>query len=206
MNQQQASDIVNFLKSNIEPLNDNARGPSYRASVRLTDGTFLPCVIFRNPKAIVELAIRRFKEEMTGKSIFGGPSQLGYYDIVKSFVTSGNCINEYDIVEVEKSKFVFPLLIQQQIKGETTMGWTGFAAKMKDGKLFGFGTSFSSEFFQMPDGYAPEDIKEIINHSYVLKSGLLRSHHEGYQTRPNDYTDAVVYREKIFFECFIDGL
>lgn len=28
------------------------------------------------------------------------------------------------------------------IRGETTMAWTGFAGRMKDGKIFGFGTSF----------------------------------------------------------------
>lgn len=206
MKQQETTDIINFLQNNVEPLNDNAYGPGYRASVHLIDGTFLPCVIFRSPVAIVNLAIRRFKDELSGKSIFIRSSQLGYYDIVKTFVTGGNCINVYDIAGVEKSKFAFHSSINQQIEGETTMGWTGFAAKMKDGKLFGFGTSFHSAFFQMPDGYSAEDVEEIINHSYILKSGLLRSHYEGHQTRPQDYADAVVYREKIFFECFIEGL
>lgn len=203
---QQAAEIINFLKRKVEPLDDSFYGPSYRAAARLIDGTFLPCVIFRNPKALVNLAIQRFEEEQTGKSIFRKLSKHGYHDIVKTFVASGNRINEYDVFEVEKSKFAFPLSIQQQIKGETTMGWTGFAAKMKDGKIFGFGTTFHSEFFQIPDGYSGDDIAEIIDHSYVLKSGLLRSHYEGYQTRPDDYANAVVYREKVFFECFINDL
>jgi len=204
---QQANDkIIRFLKDNIEPLEDSAYGLGYRASVYLIDGTFLPCVIFRNPKTVVNLAIRRFKEELSGKSIFGRSSGVGYYDIVKNFVTNGNCINDYDIKSVEKSKFAFPLSIQKQIRGETTMGWTGFAAKMKDGKYFGFGTTFRWEFFQIPEGYSVDDIEEIINHSYVLQNGELRSHREGNQTRPEEYKNAVVYRERPFFECFLDNL
>jgi len=206
MRHQQSEDIIKFLKDNVEPLQDSAYGPGYRASVYLIDGTFLPCVIFRNPKTVVNLAIRRFKEEQKGKSIFNKSSGLGYYNIVKTFVTNGNCINDYDIDRVEKSKFAFPLTIQKQIQGETTMGWTGFAAKMKDGKHFGFGTNFRWEFFQMPDNYSVDDIVEIINHSYVLKTGELRSHREGEMTRPEEYKDAVVYRERPFFECYIDNL
>lgn len=206
MRQQQTENIIKFLKDNVEPLHDNAYGLGYRASVYLTDGTFLPCVIFRNPKSTVNLAIRRFKEEQTGKSIFSRSSGLGYYEIVKTFVANGNRINEYDIDRVEKSEFAFPLTIQCQIRGETTMGWTGFAAKMKDGKYFGFGTTFHWEFFQMPDGYSVEDIDEIINHSYVLQNGELRSHREGNQTRPEEYKDAIVYRERPFFECYIENL
>lgn len=206
MRRQTSDDIIKFLKDNIEPLEDNAYGLGYRASAYLTDGTFLPCVIFRNPKTVVSLAIRRFREEQTGKSLFGRSSGLGYYDIVKNFVTYGNCINEYDIDRVEQSKFSFPLSIQQQIRGETTMGWTGFAAKMKDGKYFGFGTRFHLEFFQMPDSYSVDDIEEIVNHSYVLKTGDLRSHKVPFFEYPDDYKDAIIHRERPFFECYIDNL
>jgi hypothetical protein len=203
---QEEEEIIKFLKEKVVPLNDASFGSGYRASVYLMDGTYLPCVIFRNPKAIVDLAIRRFKEEQSGKSIFAFPRKDAYYDIVKNFVTKGNCINIYDIYSVEHSRYAFPISIQMQIKGETTMGWTGFAAKMKDGKYLGFGTSFRGEFFKMPDGYSIGDIEEIINHSYVLDTGELRSHREAELTRPDDYERAVVHREMPFFECFIDNL
>jgi hypothetical protein len=206
MKKQTSEEIIHFLKNNIEPLEDSIYNSGYRASVYLVDGTFLPCVMFRNPNSIVNLAIKRFKDEESGKGIFNKSKGKGYYGIVKNFVTHGNNVNEYDIDRVEKSKYAFPLAIQKQIKGETTMGWTGFAAKMKDGRHFGFGTTFLWEFFQMPEGYVVEDIEEIINHSYVLKSGELRSHKEAYLTRPDDYKDAVVYRERPYFECFIDNL
>jgi len=125
----------------------------------------------------------------------------GYYEIVKTFVTKGNCINDYDIASVEISKYAFPLSILKQIKGETRMGWTGFAAKMKNDQYFGFGTGFGTEFFQMPENYSVEDIVEIVNHSYVLKTGELRSF-----AQLDDYDNAVIYRERPFFECYMDNL
>ena len=199
-------EIIKYLRNNIEPLPDANYGDGYKASVYLNDGTFLPCVIFRNSREIKKLAVRRFKEEQKGKGIFNKSPSSGYFNIVKHFVTSGNKFNEYDIEKIEKSDFAFPLKIQNQIKGKTTMGWTGFAAKMKDGKHFGFGTSFHWVFFQMPEGYSVNDIEEIVNHSFVLKNGELRSHRQGPETRPEEYKDAVVYRERPFFECFLDSL
>ncbi len=206
MKQQANDEIIKFLKDNVEPLEDSAYGVGYRASVYLTDGTFLPCVIFRNPKTVVNLAIRRFKEEQKGNGIFNKSSGVGYYEIVKNFVTNGNCVNDYDIASVEKSQYAFPIPIMKQIRGETSMGWTGFAAKMKDGKFFGFGTRFSVEFFRMPDNYSTSDIEEIVNHSYVLDTGELRPHRVPFLKYPDDYDRAVVYRERPFFECFVDNL
>ena len=146
------------------------------------------------------------KEEVTGSSIFSKSSGLGYYDIVKTFVTNGNCINDYDIGRIEKSRFAFPLKIQQQMEGETTMGWTGFVAKMKDGKHFAFGTSFHWDFFQMPDNYSSDDIEQIINHSYVSQTGEIRSHQVPFSEWPDDYNENIIYREHVFFECYLDNL
>ena len=47
--------IISYLKENITPLNRSSYGPGYRASVYLTDGTFLPCVMFHSAKLVVEL-------------------------------------------------------------------------------------------------------------------------------------------------------
>lgn len=206
MKRQKIEDIIKFLKENIEPLNNDAYGLGYRASVYLTDGTFLPCVIFRNPDKIVNLAVRRFEEEKTGKSVFSPESGLGYEQIVKTFVTGGNRINEYDIIKVEKSRFALPLSVIGQIKGETTMGWTGFSIKMKDGKYFAFGTKYSWEFFQMPDDYSVEDIEQVISHSYVTKDGELKHHEVPFFEYPDDYDRALIYRERPFFECYTDYL
>jgi hypothetical protein len=111
-----------------------------------------------------------------------------------------------DILRVEKSNFVLPEIILEQIEGETTMGWTGFAAKMKDGKYFSFGTSSYFDFFSVPTGYSPDDIVEVISHSYTTKDGELRHHTVPFLDTPNDYDRTLIYRERPFFECYVDGL
>jgi len=197
MKRQKEDEIITFLRNNIEPLEDSIYGRGYRASAYLTDGTFLPCVLFRNSKLIIELAMRRFQEEQK--------PECRYYDIVKTFVAHGNCINDYDIAKVEKSRYAFPGSVMNQIGGETSMAWTGFAAKMKDGRFVGFGTTFCFEFFDMPDEYSTDDIEEIVNHSYVLETGELRSHKVS-SKHPDDYHKAKIFRERPFFECYMDKL
>ena len=199
------SDIIKFLKDNIEPLDDNSYGLGFRASATLKDGTFLPCVSFRNPKATIDLAIRRFKEEQTGKSIFSKSSGLGYREIVKTFVTSGNCVNHFDIAKVDKSRFAFPISIQKQIKGETSMGWTAFVAKFKDGRHLSFGTTWNWEFFDLPENYSVNDIVEIINNSYLLKTGEIIAHRSSnIHTKREEFEK--IYGDRQFFECYVDHL
>jgi hypothetical protein len=198
-------EIIKFLKENTEALQDQSYGTGYRASVYLVDGVYLPCVIFRNPKSIVELAIKRFRDEQTGKSILKKDTNHKYYNTVKTFVTNGNRINVYDIAKVEKSRYAFPTSILYKVHGETRMSWTGFVAKMKDGKLFAFGTTFHMEFFNMPEGYAAEDISEIINHSYLSENGEIESYYDdSFDLSAFDINS--VYRERPYFECFLNNL
>lgn len=204
MEQIKEKEIVKFLKENIEPLKDKAYGLSYRTSVYLVDGTFLPCVIFRSSKTIVDLAIRRFEEDRTVKNIFKN-TKTSYFDLVKVFVASGNRINAYDISKIEKSRFALPLTILKQIHGETRMGWTGFVVKMKDGKCFSYGTTFGTEFFDLPKEYTVEDIDKIINNSYVLKTGEIQSCYSS-STRPTNENKSIVYRERPYFECYLDSI
>lgn len=204
MNPLDQQEIIDFLKTNITPLPDSIYGPGYRASVTLTDGLFLPCVLFRNPINIVNLAERRFNEERTGRSIFSKSSGLGYKDIIKSFVAHRNSVNYYDIAKIGFSNFAFPDSVLKTIKGETKMAWTGFVARMKDGKEFAFGTSFLFDFFNMPAGYLPNDIEKIINHSYLDKENSLRSYHDNDVYEIFDVN--AVYRERPYFECYIDNL
>jgi hypothetical protein len=198
-------DIATFLHENIHPLDNNIFGPGYRASAYLKDGTFLPCVLFRRSKPIIDLAIKRFEEEKSGKSIFSKSSGLGYREIVKTFVTKGNCLNHYDIGKVQKSCCAFPIDIQKQIRGETSMSWTAFVAKFKDGRLLGFGTTFNWEFFDLPDGYDPDDIVEIINHSYLLKTGEVVGHRSFNRVERRDDLEKI-HGDRQFFECFLDDL
>ena len=85
---------INFLKANIEPLFDQIYGNGFRASAYLTDGTYIPCVRFRNPELITQLAIKRFEQEKKGISIFKSSSKNRYKEIVELFVTNGNNLNE----------------------------------------------------------------------------------------------------------------
>jgi hypothetical protein len=198
-------EIIQFLKNNIEPLENSFYGNGYRASVYLNDGTFLPCVTFRNSNPIVDLAVRRFKEESSGKSIFKKSSGLGYRDIVKTFVASGNCINHYDISKITDSKFAFPVNIQKEIRGETAMSWTAFVAKFNDGRLLSFGTSWNIEYFDLPEGYKTKNIIEIINNSYIGNNGEIVSHKSlNPERRFEDLKP--INREKPFFECYMDNL
>jgi hypothetical protein len=136
-------EIVRFVKNNIEPLPAIAHyGQRYRVSATLTDGTFLPCVVVEATKHVVELAMRRFEEEKKGsiKAILSRSG--GCQKIVENIVTTGNCVNYYDIRSVQMSRFSIPLQRLREIAGETSMGWTEFYATMSDGVEFRFGTTF----------------------------------------------------------------
>ena len=70
MNPLNSEDIIKFLKESIQPLPNEIYGNGYRASATLIDGLHLPCILFRNPKPITDLAIKGFKQEQSGKSVF----------------------------------------------------------------------------------------------------------------------------------------
>lgn len=196
-------DIISFLHKNIQPLYDSMEGNGYRVAAYLKDGTYLPCVRFLNPAKRVELAMKRFAEEQQESSL---DNQAGYEDMVETFVTKGNLLNEYDIDRIEISPYAIPIEILVQIRGETTMSWTGFCLKMKDGKVFGFGSQFLFQFFQMPEGYAGTDIVEVINHSYINTSGEVKTHSVPFFNWPKDYDEKAVHRERPYFDCYVKGL
>jgi|SRR5689334_1452168 len=144
------SDVIRFLTQNVEPLSHPIYGDQYRAAVRLTDGTYLPCVLFRSARAEVELAVRRFKEVRWKRS--------EYKKTVKIFVTGGSRVAGYDISTIEVSPFAWPISLLKTIRGETTMGWTAFVVEMDDGTMHSFGTAFRMEFFDLPEGYTYRNI------------------------------------------------
>ena len=180
-----AEDIVEFVKREVEPLPAcSPYGERYRVSATLTDGTLLPCVVVERASNTVDLAIRRFDE--TRKS---SDPYMGYQALVRSFVTQGNTVNDYDLRELSLSPFAIPLARAREIGGETSMSWTEFYATMRDGREFRFGTSFLVEFFEMPDGYTAADIMKIVPALRGEKPRIER-----------------VYRERPFFTCFVDGV
>jgi hypothetical protein len=185
----------------VEPLEDSIYGPKYRCALTLKDGTELPCAILQSKNKIVDLAKRRIKEEQSGKGRIGGPDPYG--QIVSVFVASGNRINDYDVVDAAPSRFAPPLALLKQIHGETTMAWTGWVFEMSDGRMFPYGSSFSMEFFQLPDGYSFDDVAKVHNHSFLSTAGELRTMVQGGMP-PDDYDRGSLFRERIYFTCPIE--
>lgn len=163
-------------------------GPAYRCAAVLNDGLHLPCVLLVGLESVVSLARRRFEETRADARLPESKRKFGYgmqyEDIVRSFVASGNRVNSFDIAGLERSRFAIPLARLREVRGETRMSWSQFAAVLRDGHECAFGTSFLMEFFQMPEGYSGDDIVEIISH----KAG-----------QP-------LHRERPYFTCYVDGL
>jgi hypothetical protein len=132
---------IEYLKSRIEAVEGWHNEKWYRASAYLKDGTFLPCVIFSNPHHVIKKAIAEIELAKQGKILYNNSPELGFQLTVKQFISFQNRVNFYVIAKIVQSRFAFPVNILNQIKGETTMGWTGFSARMSDGRFFGFGTT-----------------------------------------------------------------
>jgi hypothetical protein len=186
-----------------EPIEDSFYGPRYRCSLTLKDGTFLPCAVIQSKRQLVDLAKRRIKEEMEGKGRIGGDDPYG--QIVTSFVARGNKVNDYDVASADISRYAIPLALLREIRGETFMAWTGWVFRMRDGKLFSYGTSFRAEFLQLPDGYDFEAVIEVINHSFVNAVGEVVTLTQG-SLPPAHYDRTKVLRERAFFVCAVDGI
>jgi hypothetical protein len=189
--------------SSVEPLIDQIYGPRYRCALTLNDGTEVPCAVLQSKARLVELAKRRIKEEMLGKGKLGGPDPYG--QIVSSFAASGNNVNDYDIASVGLSRYAPPLSLLEQIHGETTMAWTGWVFEMHDRKMFAYGSSWTMEFFDLPEGYTFDNVVRVHNHSFLSDEGELRSLEQG-AVLPLEYHLDNLLRERIYFTCYIDGL
>jgi ABC-type lipopolysaccharide export system ATPase subunit len=62
------------------------------------------------------------------------------------------------------------------------------------------------EFFDLPADYDAEDIVEIINNCYLLKTGEVVGHHSSFDTATKKEELQRIYRERQFFECYVDNL
>lgn len=193
--------VSNIVRT-VEPILDSIYGPRYRCALTLKDGTFLPCAVIQSKQRLVDLAMRRIKEELNGRRHLGGPDPFA--QIVSVFVAGGNRINDYDVASSSPSKHAIPLSLLRQIQGETTMGWTGWVFRMRDDRRFSFGTSFNTEFFQLPEGYEFTDVTEVVNHSFVNSAGDVMGIRERGSLPENYLTE--VFRERAFFTCAVDGV
>ena len=182
----EVQEIRKYIKGNIQPLCGRlGKEELYRCSATLIDNTFLPCVVIQESEYRLQLALKRFEETRKNKKLH---YSAGYESIVRHFVCSGNTVNYYEIKELKPSIYAIPIERMGEIGGETSMGWTEFIVFMDDGSDFCFGTTFEEIFFDMPEGYTADRIKKIIP--------AVRS-----EPRKHDK----VFREKPFFDCYLDN-
>ena len=179
-------EIIKFAEANLERIAGPHGGPAFRCAATLTDGVHLPCVLIASVEDHLKLALRRFKETWLDGLKPWGLRQFGrgmtYRDMVRGFIAGDNCVRHFDIAELERSRFAIPLARLNEVQDETRMSWTQFTGVMRDGKEFGFGTTFLMEFFDMPDGYSGEDIASVHPH----RAGPGRT-----------------YRERPYFSCYV---
>lgn len=163
--------------------------------------------MIREKSVVVDMAIRRFKEEKGGKGalrLFKEP----YREIVGNFVAEGNRVNDHDVKSVGPSRYAPPLNLIEQIQGETVMSWTGWVFEMNDGALFSYGSTFLFHFFQLPSGYSFSDIAKVHNHSYLDAGGVITAIRENREAwlewMKSDNITELLYRDRPFFNCFLD--
>jgi hypothetical protein len=197
------ADWVKNITSKVEPIEDRFYGLRYRCSLTLKDGTYLPCAVIQSKQRLVDLAKRRIREEMDGRGRIGGGDPYG--QIVTTFVAHGNKVNDYDVASSDISKYAAPLALLRQIDGETFMSWTGWVFRMRDGRLFSYGTPFRADFLQLPDGYDFHDVIDVINHSFVDADGTVVTLSRG-ALPPATYDRSKLLRERTFFVCAVDGV
>ncbi|SRR5216684_934102 len=194
-----SNELAKFVTDNIEPLKDSIYGNRYRAAAHLTDGTYLPCVVFQSRQAQVQLALRRFKELRWKRSQYRG--------VVETFVSGGSHVAEYNLKAVEISPFAWPLGLLKTIHGETTMGWTAFVAEMNDGTMHSYGTQFHYEFFELPQAYSFSDIRKIhYGMVYSEAKGLQSFSVDSYEGTVDSYRGSRCLRERPFFTCYLKEL
>ena len=184
-------EIMDFLSENIEPIEDGFYGKCYRAAVTLEGGIFLPCVVFSSAEKLIELAEKRLKDSEP-------------HQVLESFLLKRNTIDFSSIKKIEKSRNAIPLETLRKVRGETLPSFTGFVLKMRDGKLFNFGTTFSTRFFEVPDDFDFCDVQEVISNSFADEHGEI---HEYRKFRLSEVAE-IVEKNKIhfsmdYFTCYV---
>lgn len=179
--------IVRYLLDSVEPIVDMTGAKAYRCAVTLKDGLYLPCVVMRNADHQLEQALDALRdarrEGITDSS--SGHTFEQYLALLRKHVLGGNRVSWHHIASIDASPFAIPMEKIREIRTEPNMTWIAFSATMDDGHEFSFGTPFATEFFEMPDGYKAAQIVSI---------------------NPLRDRQSHFFREKPYFECFLDGL
>ena len=208
--------FVEQITRTVEPVQDPVDGPLYRCSLTLRDGTLLPCAVLQSKARRVALARKRLDDEREGRTFIGGADPYGV--LLSTLVASGNRVSDYDVLLASESPYAVPLPLLAQIRGETFMGWTGWVFRMRDGRLFPYGSPSSRlEFLELPEGYTFADVTQVIKHSFVdpgsgSVASLIPSSPPSVESLidgsflPVSYERTKVLRERPYFTCLVDGI
>lgn len=171
--------IISFLKTSIEPIGDVYSDEAYRAAVYLADGTYVPCVIFRNKNNISKFLLNRFSDLQDKKNFKDT-------NIVPSLFDGACTLQFFKVAKVEESSYALPVKLRDVLSstGETGMGYTSFEGQTDDGKKYIFAGTSEFAFFHMPEGYNAKRLINVVPHK--TNSG------------------SVVYLEIPYYHCFID--
>ena len=183
-------------------LDGGEEGPIYRCSARLVDGLLLPCVVVKQAKPQIKMAIRQFKA--VKKGLWTGEGDA-YRQVVGHFTTQNSQISEHNVVEVVPSPYAMPLSLLKETRGETQPGWSAWVFEMRDGTLFNYATAFERIFMSTPEGYGFDDVVRVHPHSFVRKDGelaLVRRHEDAY-LRLVEFGRIDVYGPLVSFDCFL---
>lgn len=200
------TDLHAFFEAHKEP-GDPAEGEVCRCSVILTDGVELPCVVLKQAAPRVASAITRLEEERAGNSIVHVPGD-SYIATVLAFTALESQISPHQIAAVRPSSYAIPWELMNRVEGETLMGWTAWVFEMTDGALFPYATSFSCEFFGLPEGYTFEDVARVHSGAYVNAAGGLAhvlDDVEGYWEAYEAGTIPRPFENRPYFTCYFDA-
>ena len=82
--------FVKDITKTVEPIQDPIYGPTYRCSLTLKDGTFLPCTVLQSKQRLVEFAKRRIKEDMDREPPPGAPDPYTSMFLYSSLEETGS--------------------------------------------------------------------------------------------------------------------
>lgn len=186
---------------------DGTEGGTCRCSVTLSDGLELPCVVLKQAAPRVASAITRLEEERAGNGIVSVPGD-SYIATVLAFTALDSQISPHQIAEVKPSPFAIPWALMNRIDGETLMGWTAWVFEMADGALFPYATSFSCEFFGLPEGYTFADVAKVHSGAFVNAEGGLAQvldDVEGYWASYEAGATPRPFENRPYFTCYYDA-
>jgi hypothetical protein len=159
----------------------------FRCSARLLDGTYLPCLVLREAAAEVEMVLSGWRASRLAEP----PSSDEVYESnFKAIAVGGSRVSLEQIRELETSPYAISWDLLQTLPGEVDWHLLTFTGVMDDGARFLFHTSMTVAFFEMPEGYSAQRVRQVIpaaggiEHAYREREGVFAAFVEGVDFGP----------------------